>query len=79
MGETRTTDEDGSKQTPPLPQFKHEDVGLLLSRAWDDDLRPGEAQWLAEHLRQCEECSTASKRFVSFLLRLEDQLGKSPE
>jgi anti-sigma factor RsiW len=52
--------------------FPHKDVELLISRAWDGDLSAEESERLAEHLRQCPECSARSKRFLHFLTRLAE-------
>lgn len=59
-----------------MPPFKHGDVGLLVSRAWDGRLSPEEEKWLERHLRECPECSKASARFLGFLIRMADALDE---
>jgi len=63
-----------------VPPFKHAEVGLLVSRAWDGCLSPDEEKWLERHLRECGECSKASARLLGFLIRMADALdeGRNP-
>jgi len=69
-----------SPEGTPEPPFKHAEVSLLVSRAWDGCLSPEEEKWLEGHLRECPECSRASARLLGFLARLADALdeGRRP-